>query len=557
MATAKEKPPKWTRAKAPRVRTGCVTCKIRHLKCDEEKPQCRRCIKDGHVCDGYEVISGRKPKSKAKDSKAKESPPSTAQLVLRHKHPVVQVSLPPTLIFDASQLPTEMDLFHHVRTCTIQDLASALTPTDFWYIHALPLGHAVEPIKYAICALGGAHKHFKSQLLGESGNSTLQALEEMSIQQYNQAIRHIQSFTQTPSKKNMEVILTCCVIFICVENLLGRYSESFRHMQAGCALLASIRQLSDQEAALSQQNGVQMDKARDKSRFFDDIGALLSRLGQDAAMYMGVDIIPELYVHSAPTIDFPRNSTPFDSVSTAAQTLFAIETEHGVRMHIAELEWKNSPEYDGRDLPPYWDDDSLLPENDVFNILDLENIYHDWSVRFDLFKSQIDKRTVPKQELRQISMLSIGQSMWSTFLEMKSFDDEISREAADTILKRVESLIEIELYGQDPIFSFDANVVPAITLVFTSCNDFEVQWRCVRLLRSIRIREGIWDSKEMGDILESTVMARERGLITFQALPWKVPQLARLVSSLRLTQSRISTGALALAEEDADFFGTG
>jgi hypothetical protein len=38
---------KWTRAGKPKVKTGCVTCKIRRVKCGEEKPECQRCIKFG------------------------------------------------------------------------------------------------------------------------------------------------------------------------------------------------------------------------------------------------------------------------------------------------------------------------------------------------------------------------------------------------------------------------------------------------------------------------------------------------------------------------------
>ncbi|KAF7555445.1 hypothetical protein G7Z17_g2162 [Cylindrodendrum hubeiense] len=322
-----------------------------------------------------------------------------------------------------------MDLFHHVRTCTIQDLASALTPTDFWHIHALPLGHAVEPIKFAICALGGAHKHFKSQLLGTStGGPSLQALEELSIQQYNQAIRHIESFTHSPSKRNMEVILTCCVIFICIENLLGRYSESLRHLQAGCALLTSIRQLSIPDS-LDARNGAWQDELREKSKFYDDIATMLSRLGQDVAIYMGEDIIPELYFYPAPVIEFQKTISPFDSATEAAKSLFAIETEHTARMFIAERAWKNSPEYDGRETPPYWDDDSKLPEDDKFQVLALEQAYLNWSAHFDLFKSRANEQAMPKLELHQMMMLSIGQAMWSTFLKMKSTDEELDREA--------------------------------------------------------------------------------------------------------------------------------
>lgn len=36
-----------------RTRTGCITCKKRHLKCDEAKPQCINCIRSKKVCLGY------------------------------------------------------------------------------------------------------------------------------------------------------------------------------------------------------------------------------------------------------------------------------------------------------------------------------------------------------------------------------------------------------------------------------------------------------------------------------------------------------------------------
>ncbi|EXJ59646.1 hypothetical protein A1O7_03792 [Cladophialophora yegresii CBS 114405] len=39
---------------APKVRTGCKTCKIRRKKCDEKRPSCSRCLKDKFPCDGYD-----------------------------------------------------------------------------------------------------------------------------------------------------------------------------------------------------------------------------------------------------------------------------------------------------------------------------------------------------------------------------------------------------------------------------------------------------------------------------------------------------------------------
>ncbi|KPM45820.1 hypothetical protein AK830_g705 [Neonectria ditissima] len=522
--------------------------KIRHLKCDEAKPQCQRCEKDGHVCDGYETVLTRKTKTKSKESQLRES-----QLVLRRKELAVNASPLPLVTADACQLPTEMDLFHHVRTCTIQDLGTALTPTEFWYMHALPLGHAVEPVKYAICALGGAHKHFKSQLLGTSGGSVLlQGLEEVAIQQYNQAIHHIKSFTRTPSKKNMEVILTCCVIFICIENLLGRYSESLRHLQAGCALLLSLRQLSAQEA-MERPESLQQEEAREKSVFFNEIAAMLSRLSQDLAMYMGMDVIPELYFYTTPTIEFQSLTTPFDSATAAAKLLFTIETEFSARLYLTEQHLAKSSGAGSCDADStYWTMKPGCLQDDKFQLEAMESVYLNWSTRFDLFRGELDEGSMPKEELYRIMMLAIGQSVWAALLKLKSFDDDLEMEACEEILRRAEALVQSEVFGSIPVYSFDANLIPAISLVCTSCKNIGIQRRGVRLLRSIRRREGIWDSQEVADILDAMVIARERDLLSWDLVPWKLPQLARLVSSLPLGQFRISKGALSLAEQDME-----
>ncbi|KAK2012349.1 hypothetical protein LZ32DRAFT_605572 [Colletotrichum eremochloae] len=45
-----------TRKGQPKVRTGCLTCKSRKVKCDEAKPACVRCTSTGRRCEGYAVV---------------------------------------------------------------------------------------------------------------------------------------------------------------------------------------------------------------------------------------------------------------------------------------------------------------------------------------------------------------------------------------------------------------------------------------------------------------------------------------------------------------------
>ncbi|KAI5467621.1 hypothetical protein BGZ63DRAFT_371689 [Mariannaea sp. PMI_226] len=492
----------------------------------------------------------RKPRTK----KPKAPPPLESQplTIRQRKIDPISVPLPPRLIQDASRIPTEMDLFHHFRTSTIQDLGTALTPNEFWYMHALPLGHAVEPIKYAICALGGAHKCFKSQILGsETAALAVHGLEEISIQQYNLAIHHIKEFTRTPSNSNMEVILTCCVIFICIETLLGRYSEALRHLQSGGALLTSLRQLSVGHMRL---DGTERKGSKERNKFFDDIAAMLSRLGQDVAIYVGADVIPQLYFYLTPELEVEEQVTPFESVNAAAKSLFHIETEWSARIYLAGQQMEGSPDYGETVVDPALFCDSVMAMTEKYHLESVSHFYYNWSDRFDRLKSQVDMKALTKRDQHRLMTLSMEQAVWAALLEPMTSDDDLRPESCDEILRRAEALVQSDFFESMPVFAFDANLIPAMTLVCTSCNDIGIQRRCVNILRSIRRREGIWDSQEMADILESMVIAREKDLVSWDVIPWKVPQLAALVASLRISPFKAPKGIMSLAEEGVECF---
>ncbi|KAH6876827.1 hypothetical protein B0T10DRAFT_497333 [Thelonectria olida] len=66
---------KHQRARKPKVRTGCATCKARHVKCDERKPTCLRCETARIPCDGYPNVPVRK--------KEKPARPTTSLIPIR------------------------------------------------------------------------------------------------------------------------------------------------------------------------------------------------------------------------------------------------------------------------------------------------------------------------------------------------------------------------------------------------------------------------------------------------------------------------------------------
>ncbi|KAF9454015.1 hypothetical protein P691DRAFT_693683 [Macrolepiota fuliginosa MF-IS2] len=68
---APRKRPKYTRSK-----TGCMTCRVKKIKCDETKPSCMRCTHGQRDCTWPEGVPARKKPSGRKDSI--DGRPSTA-----------------------------------------------------------------------------------------------------------------------------------------------------------------------------------------------------------------------------------------------------------------------------------------------------------------------------------------------------------------------------------------------------------------------------------------------------------------------------------------------
>ncbi|OAQ68010.1 fungal transcriptional regulatory protein [Pochonia chlamydosporia 170] len=58
---------------APKVRTGCLTCRARRVKCDEGKPGCHRCVSTGRTCKGYQDVSPKTGKKDGESSRRRSS----------------------------------------------------------------------------------------------------------------------------------------------------------------------------------------------------------------------------------------------------------------------------------------------------------------------------------------------------------------------------------------------------------------------------------------------------------------------------------------------------
>ncbi|KXL49376.1 MAG: hypothetical protein FE78DRAFT_67750 [Acidomyces sp. 'richmondensis'] len=113
-----------------RVKTGCITCRIRRVKCDEKKPACFRCVATGRHCDGYSSLPfSRRDLQAASSIRTKtlfDQQHHTSEYFLRMDQPSeFQISIFPQLVND----PTFSDVLEKAIIQT-RFLASSASPED-------------------------------------------------------------------------------------------------------------------------------------------------------------------------------------------------------------------------------------------------------------------------------------------------------------------------------------------------------------------------------------------------------------------------------------------
>lgn len=209
MAKSGPERPGRVRAFKPKVSTGCKTCKIRRVKCDEGKPSCKRCSSTGRKCDGYfysGVPSG---------TTTRLTPPTATNQNLHSTKSSIDVS--PSLTFlDTNIEQRSFDFFHQN---TIPQLSSIFGSPSWKQLNRLLLQAAYhEPaVRHASVALGALHETFElsSRPLLSSNEETTNT--QFAVQQYVKALGYLVNPAIRRGKPAADVALITCILFVCFE----------------------------------------------------------------------------------------------------------------------------------------------------------------------------------------------------------------------------------------------------------------------------------------------------------------------------------------------------
>ena len=180
-------------------RTGCKTCKIRRIKCDETLPACQRCSKSGWKCDGSSLT-------------VKPSQADTARDVVS----LSQNACLTNSVSTSTRQPEEQRAFQFFCERLAPILASFTVFTDnFWKTTIPQVSHSEAVIWHMLVAIGSQQEMVSRVPHDDTTNVDHLYLKHLYLKHHSQALTIT---TQTKSKWAVEVVLMACMMFIVSEN---------------------------------------------------------------------------------------------------------------------------------------------------------------------------------------------------------------------------------------------------------------------------------------------------------------------------------------------------
>ncbi|KAH6711588.1 hypothetical protein BKA61DRAFT_578030 [Leptodontidium sp. MPI-SDFR-AT-0119] len=254
------------RVRHAKVKTGCITCRKRRVKCDETRPSCLRCLKYGTQCSGYPAGRRRAPSS-AYGSFATQA----RALVPKDESKIITTQIliqPDTPLF-------ETDLEHHYFELFVDRIAGEICPyfnSEDWSRMILQACTAESSIRHVAGAIGALAKWYEIQHAGQSiagqqrldpdqafspgsssGSNGLErrgasdSVREQLIQEslmhqrqafvlYDKALKKMQGDIAT-GNQSKRTTLIICIIITCLEAISGRHEIAAGQVYGGLKLI--------------------------------------------------------------------------------------------------------------------------------------------------------------------------------------------------------------------------------------------------------------------------------------------------------------------------------
>lgn len=470
--------------------------RIRHLKCDEQKPSCLKCTTTGRVCDGYSTFYTAQSSGDQRGRAVwfvKPAPPGT-----------LSVHLPGT--------DRERRSFDFFRVQTFAELEIALN-TPSWNRLILQLSHSNSIVRHAAVALGSLGERFLIHDVLTPQNQEANACHDYGLLQYQKALQGLRENIHQNGEDTISLILISCFLFICFEFMQGNEIGALAHLHSGLNIVRGLQANSVKAGAT--RTGFASSQL--SSTLEADIQRVYTVLDLQATLWLGSgefqgkgDIQPPMDLLSLP------NAQGFSDLDEAEWNLFG---------HIARLLASSCCSGSAKDTGDRKSRGTPETSNSAERAK-LMRQFEQWPTALQqLLIRQRNELSV--EHLQRATIMSINYkthfvTQSSTmqpndailYLRFEHIFEDIVR-LSTTLLEPVNAMANARLThisrisdpSKDPmpVFHFAPGIIEALYLTAVRCRDWSISQRAITMLSTSPWREGAWDSAAMAKIAERKV----------------------------------------------------
>jgi hypothetical protein len=441
---------------------GCITCKIRKVKCDELHPACKRCLTTGRKCDGY-----------IRDGNLKIPPSSTANTVVHVLHPTTYANLE----------RVELQSFEFFMRRFVPG-STRIVDGHFWHQLVPQLSHSDPVIWDAVIALSRLTQHPQYSraftLPDRKKAPVLNKEHRRALTWYGRSMAGLRNrMKQAPTQSVTAVI--SCILYICIECLQDNEAEAIALYQRAIEMMRSS---AENRPAIWP--ATQLEKSLGSG-----VRDLLQNMAASQRIRTQWERIPD------------KSERPFRSLLDAREELFVLLFDsHDFIVDTIKIIITEQAK------------DWIPPSESLFRQHSLRTRFLRWHEALEDMINRPGNNDY-EDEAYSILLVTYGQYFITvcTILSMyeTAFDDFLP--IFQTMVDCAGRIVAPKSKESRPVFIFETRVIPQLFFVATKCRHPVIRRQAISLLRTGAEVENTWKADTLADIAEWVVGTEESGEI--------------------------------------------
>ncbi|KAJ5620774.1 hypothetical protein N7510_004758 [Penicillium lagena] len=435
-----------------RSRTGCTTCKARHIKCDEARQSCTQCLSSGRICEGYDFSSAR--------LKLKQwAPPS----------PTDSANASPEQALETLQASPIQRYYFELFRQRLAIKCSSRFNVPLWTVTMLQASYTNPSILSVLVAISAS---IGRELVPISDSSS--PPPSVFYQEAMFETRRLLSRT----RPSLQTIVLCCIGLTTLEVLRCQYPAALIHLESCIKLLNTNSDMAGLSHRLLDREVLQgiMDLDHHASQYLDGRPPLLS-----------INPVPLRGVDQSAVI-----TDAFNSLETISRRILRF-----TRLKAAEYCADNLGQ---AALEVYAELQSLLADLSAWSIEYSDGLW-------DVSHGEDEEASFKAKLLLMQHSLVLLEASTSLYAEESAYDK------FDVQFTRIVALADDLRFS--PIFAlgFSAEIFGMVKPLYVTalkCRNFKIRYRALHLLSTTSCEEGAWSSTVMGPIAKAVTELEER-----------------------------------------------